>query len=827
MSTSRGRRYQIGGRLSWLILGILLLTWNLGSMGILMAAGRCTAPTFSTAVNLTVSASPSAVIVADFNGDGKADLAIADQVSNTIAILLGNGNGTFGAPIVTSAGGSTPLGLAAGDFNGDGKLDLVVANGGVQGGKNPIPGNVAVLLGNGNGTFGAASTFAAGNKPLAVAVGDFNKDGKLDLAVANGINSTPRNDITIFFGTGLGTFGAGTALSTNGNPSQIIAVDLNNDLNLDLVVPLGGTATGSVGILNGSATGTFAGVRKTTVGSTSAAVGDFDNDGVLDLVVVDSTATTGTAVILEQNPIGTFTPLAGAPVGSAPIFVVSGDFNNDGNTDVAVANSGTGTVTVLLGTGADAFLTGVDFVTGLTPSGAAVGDLNGDGLPDLAVTNSGAGTVSILLNACGTTTTAVTSSLNPSIVGDSVTLTATVTPVGGGGSPTGTITFKDGATIIGTVPGIVGSASLTVSTFTAGSHSITAAYGGDTTFSASTSPALTQTVSAHATTTALTSSLNPSNVGQSVTLTANVTSTGAGTITGTVTFHDGAATIGAGTISGGTATLILTTLTVGTHSLTASYPGDGAFNFGPSTSAPVSQVVNPLPTTTALTSSLNPSNSGQSVTFTATVSTTATGTPTGSVTFNDGATALGTGTLTAGVATFSTSILTAATHSITAVYGGDATFAPSTSTGVSQVVNKNTTTTALTSSLNPSNVGDAVTLTATVTSGGTGTITGTVTFNDGATALGTGTVTAGVATFATSALTAGTHSITAVYGGDAAFSTSTSTAVSQVMNKNASTTALTSSLNPSNVGQSVTLTATVSSTATGTPSGTVTFNDGA
>ena len=190
-------------------------------------------------------------------------------------------------------------------------------------------------------------------------------------------------------------------------------------------------------------------------------------------------------------------------------------------------------------------------------------------------------------------------------------------------------------------------------------------------------------------------------------------------------------------------------------------------------------------TTTSLTSSPNPSKVGQSVTFTATVTVVApgAGTATGTVTFKDGATPLGTGTLNgAGVATFATAALSVGHHTITAVYGGDASFNASTSNTVDQVVQKADTATTLASSANPSAFGQSVTFTAivTVVAPGAGTPTGTVTFTEGATTLGTGTVNgAGVATFTTAALAAGSHYITATFSGDGSFNGSTSPVLKQ------------------------------------------------
>src|SRR5207244_991616 len=182
-----------------------------------------------------------------------------------------------------------------------------------------------------------------------------------------------------------------------------------------------------------------------------------------------------------------------------------------------------------------------------------------------------------------------------------------------------------------------------------------------------------------------------------------------------------------------------------------------------------------------LTATNTPSILAPSLPVALPISSSATGTPTGTVTFQDGASALGTGTLSGGTATFTTSGLTAGTHSITAIYGGDANFAGSTSPVLTQTVNKAASSTSVASSNNPSISGTAVTFTATVTSSATGTPTGTVTFQDGASALGTGTLSGGTATFTTSGLTAGTHSITAIYGGDANFAGSTSPVLTQTV----------------------------------------------
>jgi hypothetical protein len=282
--------------------------------------------------------------------------------------------------------------------------------------------------------------------------------------------------------------------------------------------------------------------------------------------------------------------------------------------------------------------------------------------------------------------------------------------------------------------------------------------------------------------------------------------------------------------SSGPFTVALSNLTQGATYYVNAYITDGfSYFYGGEV-----QFTTNCATTTSLSPSVNPSESGQSVTFTATVaaSVQAAGTPTGTVTFFEGLTTLDTVALTAGVATYTSAALSVATHDITAVYNGDSSFLTSTSNAVSQVVNQssNNTTTLLVSSVNPSVFGQSVTFTATVaaTVPGPETLTGTVTFSDGQTTLDTLDLTAGVATYTSAALSVATHDITAVYSGDDDFLTSTSSTLSQVVNQSGTTTAVVSSANPATPGQSITFTATVtpSGQGAGTPTGLITFSDG-
>ena len=420
----------------------------------------------------------------------------------------------------------------------------------------------------------------------------------------------------------------------------------------------------------------------------------------------------------------------------------------------------------------------------------------------------------------------LTSSKNPSAVGAAVTFTATVTAAPPStGTPSGTVTFKNGAAILGAVALNGGTAKLTTSTLIAGNHTITAVYGGSSNFTGN-SATLVQAVR-QPTTTTLAASANPSVFGQPVVFTASVSPA---TAIGTVTFTNGAVVIGTGTVVSGKAKLSTATLAPGVHAITATYHGSGAFLA--STSAALSHTVNKASTKTTVVSSRNPSVFGQSVTFTASVLAAApgSGTPTGTVTFKNGAAILGNGTLASGKATFSTPALPPGPHSITATYNGSTDFNSSASAVLVQTVSRVTTRTTLASSPNPSVFNQSVTFTTTVISvaPGTGTPVGTVTFKDGAAGLGTRTLVAGKATFSTAALTPGTHSITVVYNGSTNFATSTSAVLPQTVNKASTKPTAASSHNPSLFGQSVSFTATVVAVppASGTPTGTVTFKNG-
>jgi parallel beta-helix repeat protein len=326
---------------------------------------------------------------------------------------------------------------------------------------------------------------------------------------------------------------------------------------------------------------------------------------------------------------------------------------------------------------------------------------------------------------------------------------------------------------------------------------------------------------------ALTVAPNPAPGQSSVTLTATLTGN-CNTPTGLITFMDGGTVLGTATLNGSAvATFSTSFLFVGTHNLTVTYPGD--FNFAPSTSNTITEVITGPPTTTILNSvSPNPALPLQPITMTATV-TSAYTTPAGTITFMTGGKTLVTATLAAnGTASATISTLGAGTYPITAVYGGSTEYAGSPSNTVIEVVNGAPTTTALTSAPNPSTFGQTVTFTATVAAPqSTTTPTGTVTFMDGATTLGSAPLsTSDVAQFSTAALAGDSHNITAVYGGSTNDNKSTSNTVVQIVNINTAAIDLTASPNPAQVGQAVTLTVSASGIMWGATTDTVTFYDG-
>jgi hypothetical protein len=389
-----------------------------------VASFEITTPTFAAPLSITSTIAfdyyPLALATGDFNGDSKLDLAVA---AGNVSVLLGKGNGAFQAP-VDYAAGAAPDFVAVGDFNGDGKLDLAVANANSN--------NVSVLLGSGDGTFQPAVNYDTGFEPEAVAVGDFNGDGKLDLVVVNTAAGNGRSSVSVLLGKGNGTFQPAVNYRAGFDPDSVAVGDFNGDGNLDLAVANFGT--NNVSILLGSGKGTFqtAVNYDTGGGSQSVAAGDFNGDGKLDLAVANY-ASNNVSVLLG-NGNGTFQAAANYETGAGPMAVAVGDFNGDGKLDLAVANNGSQDVSILLGNGNGTFQPAENWAAGSNPWSIAAGDFNRNGKLDLAVPDPASLTVSVLLEMADT---GAVVELNPPylnfggvIVGDSSSQRTTLTNVG-------------------------------------------------------------------------------------------------------------------------------------------------------------------------------------------------------------------------------------------------------------------------------------------------------------------------------------------------------------------------------------------------------------
>ncbi|HEX3235655.1 MAG TPA: YDG domain-containing protein [Gemmatimonadales bacterium] len=509
----------------------------------------------------------------------------------------------------------------------------------------------------------------------------------------------------------------------------------------------------------------------------------------------DNTGLNSVTILGTQSP----TPLN--PPGSATYGTVASNsvqvrFNGNGSCTVALSVSG-------LPSGASSTL---------VPS-TLTGTSSGNQFSLLTVNTTGAvatGTSTIVVRATGTggsgndcstsitqtaTTTLVVKRASTTTVsgpasstfGASVTFTATVA---GGPSPTGTVQFKDGGVNLGapqTISG--GTASVSTSTLTGGAHTITAVYSGDANFDVSTSPNFSHTVDPASTTTVLSSSVNPSNFGQSISLSASVSGpAGTGTPTGSIQFKIDGSNFGSPvTLSAGVAASGSTnSLAVGAHPVAAVYTPDApsAPKFASSTSTVIAtQTVNQALSTTTLTSSVNPSVFGQSITLTATVKNGATPITVGSISFIEGGTCTTPGTSlqsnqtpsAAGVVTYTANNLSVAAHSVLACYDGSGSFGPS-EASFTQTVNKAATSTTITSDTpDPSDAGQPVAVNFAVTASppGSGTPGGNVTVSaSGGTETCTGTVAAGTCSITLTG--SGPRTLTAAYAGDASFAASTS-----------------------------------------------------
>ena len=553
--------------------------------------------TFGTASTYAVGKHPYAIASADLNRDGHPDLVVANEADGTITVLLNNGIGGFtqasGSPITV---GTQPTGLAIGDLNNDGIPDIAVTNYGSN--------TISILLGNGDGTFRPASTptLATGTNPYNVVIGDFTGNGKNDIACTNK-NSA---NMEVYLGNGDGTFQSPTSYATNTMPTSIVTGDFNRDGNLDIAV--GNSTANNISLFLGNGSGGFTPSTVTTLNfPVSMAVADMNGDGIPDIVNVNPNFDDVT--VLLGNGDGTFTArwqFASGPgtlpntcnqtkaevTGAQPWAVAIGDFNLDGKPDVVTANTTERcNLTIPSATSWYQPALGATLVGGPVPS------------------------ASVMLNGSGSTTSMTISPSGNISDTQPVTFTGLLTPFLSGTTPTptGALTFEDtNGTPLGSgpVPLSGASASLDLMNLGSGTHTITALYSGDTNYQPATQVAGNLVVTVAGTQVSVTISPNTMTYASGVTLTVNVVVYGSNNVppTGTVSIYfyqpngnivyvcdqygncPGNFTIASLGGSNSGVTLQLNdpygVLQVGTYEFYATYSGDGNYQPGSSSNAP-------------------------------------------------------------------------------------------------------------------------------------------------------------------------------------------------------------------------------------------------
>jgi len=793
----------------------------------------------------------ASIAMGDFNGDGVLDIVLTDNAQQNVIFFNGNGNGTFTQQATSISTIAAAHGVVVADFNGDGIDDVAYA----VGAANRLS-DLYVAIGNGDGTFQVPSTPAATQIGEFLTTGDTNADNKADIVAAtitlpgpypNPTNPNIGNSLFVLIGNGNGTFQTPVAYLSD-IPSDPHLADVNGDGIPDIIA---GGSTGAL-VYQGNGDGTFwtypvaaLPSQEPVIGGFSLTyavnAGDYNNDGNADLIGTDAD-TPRAAVTLSQveqsSSASALTSVGVFPLGSGVHNVdarYSGDSVYVGSLSnvVHLTAAPVDTALTLTASPNSSILTGqpVTLTAVLSPYtvGPPTTTTNGDQVNFFSgATLLGSGTLSSGVAVLTTTALvtgvdsltavfpgdsnynpstsntvtatvsniALSSSANPSIYKQSVTFTATLPA-----TKSGIVNFFDGATNIGS--GVINgtSAIFTTSALSVGSHNITAQVNSDS------SAVLVQVVNkANSTVTVVTS--GPSTYGDPVTITATVP---AG-VTGTITFTSGGLTLGSGTISSGTVSITTSALLPPSDVITATYSGDANYN---SATGTVTQTVAKATSTSTLTTSPNPSLPGSPVTLTDTL---LPNNVTGTVTFTNGATTLGTSAVVNGIATLTTSTLPLGNDVITATYSGDGNFKSSVATATQTVAKATPTVTV--STPGPSVFGNPVTITASVPAGPTGTIT----ITSGGVTLGSGTITSsnGTVTVTTTTLPVGSDTITATYGGDTTNSSATGT-TTQTVTKASPAETLVSSVNPSNFNQSVTFTATLPTNTTGT----VTFTNGA
>lgn len=350
--------------------------------------GRCATPSFLPPRIIIPSGPPLGLAVGDFNLDGLPDVASAMPESNRATVVLGTGAGNFTAPVSYDLG-NLPSSIAVIDWNADGKPDLI--------GTNVNDRTFSWTEGLGDGTFTGRDFLRAGLdfSPASIAPGDFNRDGKMDVAVTgNG------NQVAVVLRDNGFAFSAVSYFTVFGETSNVVVSDLNGDGKADLAVStLNSTLNNTAAVLLGDGAGGFAPVKRFgSEGGDFIAVGDLNGDGKPDLATV-SYLLNHLTVLLNDGQ-GNFPTATDYTTGTGPTSVAIADFNNDGKPDLATANITSGNIQVRLGDGTGSFAAATSFTVGEGIRPIAIADFNNDGRPDIAVGDTYSENVSVLINTC-------------------------------------------------------------------------------------------------------------------------------------------------------------------------------------------------------------------------------------------------------------------------------------------------------------------------------------------------------------------------------------------------------------------------------------------
>lgn len=393
------------------------------------AAPAALAQVYSDPITINVGDAPHDVLVGFFSGGANPDIVVtnrSDAATDTPSVQLfteSMGNYTLAYTSGDFSGTDRPSALASGDFNGDGDLDLAVTLLG--------PDQVAVLLGNGDGTFGAADRYDVGDSPVDIAVGDFNGDGNLDLITAN----REDDNMSLLPGMGGGLFAAAGAVSAfdsvltvRPQPEGVAVADFDDDGNDDIAVTRSFSTAVGLGVRLGLGDLTnFADIVTFETGNDPRAVvtADLSGDGVLDLVVTNNDSRDVTVLI---GGAGTFTSLGEFSTGTAPEALAVGDMDDDGDLDVVTANREGDDISVLLNDGSGMLGAATNTSTGNAPVGVAVADLNGDGMLDIVTANQEGDSLTVLLFCSFVRPVITAQPMDQAVtVGDSVMLSVTAT----------------------------------------------------------------------------------------------------------------------------------------------------------------------------------------------------------------------------------------------------------------------------------------------------------------------------------------------------------------------------------------------------------------